>query len=64
MTFPENCRIYEKVILGADTIIEDYCIVGVPPRGKQDGELKTIIQNGAHFRSHAVIYAGNKIGRP
>ena len=50
------------VELGPNSIIEDYCILGVPPRGQQEGDLKTSIGSGAHFRSHTVVYAGNRIG--
>ena len=57
-----NYTLHANVSFGPDVIIEDYCIIGVPPRGKKDGELKTIIQSGAHIRSHSVIYAGNQIG--
>lgn len=56
-------KIYAGVELGADSTIEDYCILGVPPRGKKEGDLQTIIGTGAHIRSHTVIYAGNKIGK-
>jgi acetyltransferase-like isoleucine patch superfamily enzyme len=56
-------KIYENVHLGDGSIIEDYCIVGAPPRGARDGELATIIGEGAVIRSHGVIYAGNVIGR-
>ncbi|HEY8549371.1 MAG TPA: acyltransferase [Vicinamibacterales bacterium] len=55
-------RIYRNVLLGADTQLEDFCIIGVPPRGAADGELQTVIGPGAVIRSHAVIYAGNVIG--
>ncbi len=58
----ENYKLYAEVDFGPDVIIEDYCIIGVPPRGKKDGELKTIFKSGAHIRSHSVIYAGNQIG--
>ena len=43
--------------------VEDFCIVGAPPRGERDGELPTAIGDGAVIRSHTVIYAGNVIGR-
>ena len=56
-------RIYDGVDLGGGTVIEDFCIVGAPPRGCAEGELKTEIGTGAHIRSHTVIYAGNKIGK-
>jgi acetyltransferase-like isoleucine patch superfamily enzyme len=56
-------RIHENVTLGEGSFVEDYCIVGSPPRGVRDGELATIIGEGATIRSHTVIYAGNAIGR-
>jgi acetyltransferase-like isoleucine patch superfamily enzyme len=56
-------KIYEGVVLGDGTSVEDFCIIGTPPRGKRDGELKTIIGAGATIRSHSVIYAGNTIGK-
>lgn len=51
-----------NVHLGEHTVIEDFCIVGVPPRGASEGDLSTVIGNGALIRSHTVIYAGNVIG--
>jgi acetyltransferase-like isoleucine patch superfamily enzyme len=56
-------RIYENVALGAATVVEDFCIVGAPPRGARSGELPTLIGDGSVLRSHTVIYAGNVIGR-
>jgi acetyltransferase-like isoleucine patch superfamily enzyme len=44
-------------------VVEDFCILGVPPRGHRPGELETIIGDGGQVRSHTVIYAGNRIGR-
>lgn len=55
-------KLYNGVKLGADTTIEDYCIIGAPPRGHKEGELETEIGPGACIRSHTVIYAGNQIG--
>ncbi|OGP81331.1 MAG: transferase [Deltaproteobacteria bacterium RBG_16_64_85] len=55
-------RIFPAVVIGEGSIIEDYCIIGAPPRGKRAGELDTMIGNGAVLRSHTVIYAGNRIG--
>ncbi len=55
-------RIFENVTLGDGSVVEDFCIVGTPPRGKKDGELATIIGDRAVIRSHTVIYAGNVIG--
>jgi acetyltransferase-like isoleucine patch superfamily enzyme len=56
-------KLYENVTLGAGSIIEDFCIVGTPPRGARDGEWPTTIGDAAVIRSHTVIYAGNVIGR-
>jgi len=56
-------RIYENVHLGAGSLLEDYCLIGVPPRGAGEGELQTTIGEAAVIRSHTVIYAGNSIGR-
>lgn len=56
-------RVYEGVTLGDGAVLEDYCIVGVPPRGAKEGEHPTTIGSGAVIRSHTVIYAGNVIGR-
>jgi acetyltransferase-like isoleucine patch superfamily enzyme len=55
--------VYKGVELGEGSVIEDYSIVGTPPRGKRDGEVATIIGAGAVIRSHSVIYAGNVIGK-
>ena len=55
--------VYEGVKLGQSIVIEDFCIIGAPPRNYATGELETVIGDGAHVRSHTVIYAGNRIGR-
>ena len=55
-------KIYGNVTLGARTTVEDFCIVGTPPRGAKDGELPTTIGDDSVIRSHTVIYAGNVIG--
>jgi acetyltransferase-like isoleucine patch superfamily enzyme len=56
-------RVYDNVDLGAGTTVEDFCIVGTPPRGAAAGDLPTVIGPGGTIRSHTVIYAGNTIGR-
>lgn len=58
----KNFKIYKNVKLGKNSDIGDFVLIGVPPRGKKDGELPTIIGDNAVIRSHTVIYAGNKIG--
>lgn len=56
-------RIHRNVLLGRGAVVEEFCILGVPPRGSREGELETIIGESAHLRSHTVVYAGNRIGR-
>lgn len=56
-----NYKIHVGVELGEGSLVEEYCILGVPPRGKEPGELKTVIGSNALIRSHTVIYAGNVI---
>lgn len=58
----KSAIIHAGVKLGKNVIIEDFCIIGVPPRGVKEGELETIIGDDSVIRSHTVIYAGNKIG--
>ena len=58
----ETYRIFAGVAIGDGSVVEDYCIIGAPPRGKKAGELETAIGRKAVLRSHTVIYAGNRIG--
>ena len=58
----KNVLIYPNVNIGNNCLIEDFSIIGVPPIGKDAGELQTEIGNNAIIRSHTVIYAGNIIG--
>ncbi|MFC1729986.1 acyltransferase [candidate division KSB1 bacterium] len=55
-------KIYENVEIGKNASIGEFVVIGVPPRGKKPGELKTIIGDNAVIRSGTVIYAGNNIG--
>lgn len=57
-----NNIIYPNVLLGDNVVIEDYVILGHPPKGRKPGELKLIIGDNAIIRSHSVIYSGNTIG--
>ena len=57
-----NFRKYDNVRLGEGSNIGDYAILGLPPSGREDGELVTIIGKNALIRSHTVIYAGNEVG--
>ena len=54
--------IYQNVEIGENTVIEDFCIIGIPPKDHRDGELKTVIGPNSHIRSGTTIYAGNIIG--
>jgi acetyltransferase-like isoleucine patch superfamily enzyme len=58
----ESAVIYPNVKLGENCVVEDFVILGKPPRGFREGEVDTVIGNNAVIRSHTVIYAGNKIG--
>ena len=55
-------KILDNVQLGDGSVVEDFCIIGTPPRGHQAGDLATTIGEGSTIRSHTVIYAGNVIG--
>ena len=58
----EWIRRFPAVELGPGAHIEDFVVLGQAPRGRQPGELVTIIGAAAVIRSHTVIYAGNRIG--
>ncbi len=55
-------KIYPNVKIGNNVHIGNCVIIGLPPKGKADGELDTVIGDNAIIRSYTVIYAGNKIG--
>lgn len=40
-----------------------WCIIGEPAGKHAPGQVETVIGEGALFRSHTVIYAGNHIGK-
>lgn len=56
-------KIYNNVLLGNNVEVGDFVIIGKPPKGKKDGELKTIIGDNSIIRDYTIIYAGNKIGK-
>lgn len=58
----ETAKIYPNVIMEEGAEIGDFCVIGLPPKGKAPGELETRIGKNAVIRSHSVIYAGNVIG--
>ncbi len=58
----KSAIIHPDVKLGKGCVIEDFVIIGTPPKGSVPGENVTVIGDNAIIRSHTVIYAGNKIG--
>ncbi len=58
----ETAKIYPNVTIGEGAEIGEFCIIGLPPKGRAPGELPTVIGANAVIRSHTVIYAGNTIG--
>jgi acetyltransferase-like isoleucine patch superfamily enzyme len=54
--------IYDNVKIGPHSTVEDYCIIGVPPKDQTEGDRETVIGKNALIRSHTVIYSGNRIG--
>lgn len=55
--------IHPNVKLGENVTIEDFCEIGVPPKGFTSGQRPTIIGDNSIIRSGSVVYAGNKIGK-
>jgi acetyltransferase-like isoleucine patch superfamily enzyme len=53
----ETATIHPNVTLGEDAQVGAYVIIGEPPRGREPGEVPTVIGPGAVIRSHTVIYA-------
>jgi acetyltransferase-like isoleucine patch superfamily enzyme len=58
----KNVIIYPRVLFGKKVSIEEFCIIGKPPRGRRAGELPTRIGTNAVIRAHTTIYAGTDIG--
>ena len=55
-------KIYQNVHMGEGTVVEDFAVIGAPPRGKQDGECKTVIGKNCTIKSGSVIYANTTLG--
>ena len=60
--FGQNCNVYPNVTIGKGSRIEDFCVIGMPPRGREAGELPTVIGKDAIIRPFTTIYSGNRIG--
>jgi dTDP-4-amino-4,6-dideoxygalactose transaminase/acetyltransferase-like isoleucine patch superfamily enzyme len=62
VTIAPTAIVHPNVKLGENVIIEDFCIIGYPPKGSAPGDLETVIGANTHIRTHAVIYAGTTLG--
>lgn len=58
----KSAILYDKVLLGEDSQVDEFVLIGVIPRGRQPGDMETCIGPESVIRSHTVIYAGNTIG--
>ncbi len=59
----ETYKLIGKVILGRNVKIGDFAVIGILPRGYEEGEIETVIGDDSTIRSHTSIYAGNRIGK-
>lgn len=55
------CKIHGNVIIGDDSVIEDYCTLGYPTPLAEGRPLE--IGPGALVRSYSCLYEGSRIGR-
>jgi acetyltransferase-like isoleucine patch superfamily enzyme len=53
---------YPNVHLGQRAVIDEFCVLGRPARGREPGSDPVVIGDDAIVRSHSVIYGGVKIG--
>jgi acetyltransferase-like isoleucine patch superfamily enzyme len=63
LPYPDTVRILANVVMGKNASLGDFVVIGVPARGRSEGEVRTAIGDDAVIRCHTVIYAGNRIGR-
>jgi len=54
--------IYENVKIGQNPVIEDFTILGKPPKGAEPGQLELVIGDFPVFRAGTIVYAGSVIG--
>ena len=59
---PLENQVFKNVRLGKNCTLESPVVVGKPPRGKVDGELKTVLGDNCVIRCFTTIYAGTRIG--
>ena len=58
-----NHKVYPNVVIGENSIIGDFCVIGEPAKEKKTEVLKLEIGKNALIRPLTVIYAGSKIGK-
>ncbi|HUP22943.1 MAG TPA: acyltransferase [Thermoanaerobaculia bacterium] len=54
--------IFPGVELAEGVVVDDFVVLGRPPRDRDPGDLTLAIGAGSVIRSHTVIYAGTRIG--
>ncbi len=59
----DKVKLYKNIKLGKNVVVEQGAIIGLPPHGTKDGQLKTVIGDNAYIRTYTIIYAGVKIGK-
>jgi acetyltransferase-like isoleucine patch superfamily enzyme len=57
-----DVKIFDNVEIGAGSVVYGPAVLGQPPRGVEEGELKLSIGRRAVIRPFTTIYAGNSIG--
>lgn len=62
MKISKNVIVYEPVEIGKNPIIEDFVVLGKPPRDTKANLAKLVIGDFVIIRSGTIIYAGNSIG--
>ncbi len=53
-------QVFDGVTLGSGVQVDAYAMIGVSAAAARD--METLIGPGCWFRSHTVVYAGNRIG--
>jgi len=57
-----SSKIFPNVHIGSDSELQDFLVLGLPPKGRGEGELALSIGARAIIRSHSVFYSGSRIG--
>jgi acetyltransferase-like isoleucine patch superfamily enzyme len=55
-----TARVLENVVLGADSVIQDFCVLGALPSSGAKTPLH--IGTGSIIRSHTILYGGSWVG--